>query len=368
MDIKKQDLNKILILITYAIVLLAIVMNLQKTLEVIGWFFNLILPFIVGLSLAFIINVIMVPIEDQLSTLLNDKGYKIKRAVALLVSLSIIFLTVTFLLFLVIPELKNTIDMVSNRLPEVAQMFNRWQENYIQNIPFELPEIQMNWQNVIEWLRSFIGRGGSAIFTTTVDISSSILNVFFNIVIGFVFSIYILLQKEKLTRQVEDTLFKFLSNDKVKKIINLGHRSQKIFSNFIRGQFLEAVIIGVLTFAGMLVLNLPYPLVISALVGFTAIIPVFGALIGTSIGVFLILMVDPMQALWFFAFLLVLQQIEGNIIYPKVVGKSIGLPGIWVFTAVTIGASAFGVLGMLLGVPLCSLLYSLLKEKVYNDE
>jgi len=181
-----------------------------------------------------------------------------------------------------------------------------------------------------------------------------------------VFSIYLLLQKEKLSRQLKDTLYRFVSENKVRRIIILGKRSQEIFSNFIRGQFLEAVIIGILTFVGMLLLNLPHPLVISALVGFTAIIPVFGALIGTGIGVFLILMVDPIKALWFLIFLLILQQIEGNIIYPKVVGKSIGLPGIWVFAAVTIGASAFGILGMLIGVPLCSLLYSILREKVYN--
>lgn len=368
MEIKKQDLKNILIIVTYSIVLFAIVMNLQKSLEIVGWLFKLLLPFIVGFSLAFIINVIMVPIEGQLNNIFKEKEYIPRRVIALLISLSLIILTVSFLMFLVIPEFKNTVDMVSERLPEMAKKFDAWQENYIRNMPFELPEIQMNWSNITEWLQSFIGRGGSAIFTTTIDISSSILNIFFNIIIGFVFSIYLLLQKEKLTRQVKDTLFRFISDNKVKRIINLGHRSQEIFSNFIRGQFMEAVIIGVLSFIGMLLLNLPHPLVISALVGFTAIIPVFGALIGTGIGVFLILMVDPMKALWFLVFLLILQQIEGNVIYPKVVGKSIGLPGIWVFAAVTIGASAYGVLGMLIGVPLCSLLYSILREKVYNDQ
>lgn len=367
MQITKENFKKILVIITYSIVLFGVVMNFQKSLAVVGWLFKLILPFILGFSLAFIINVIMVPIEEQLKKLFKNKDFIPERGIALMISLALIILAVSFLLFLVIPELKNTVSMVSERLPEMAKKFDTWQGNYIKNIPFKLPDIKMNWDNVTEWVRSFIGRGGSAIFSTTVDISSSILNIFFNIVIGFVFSIYLLLQKEKLTRQVKDTLFRFLSENKVKKIIKLGNRSQEIFSNFIRGQFLDAVIIGVLTFIGMLVLSLPHPLVISALVGFTAIIPVFGALIGTGIGVFLILIVSPIKALWFLIFLLVLQQIEGNIIYPKIVGESIGLPGIWVFAAVTIGASAYGIIGMLIGVPLCSLLYSILKEKVYDQ-
>jgi len=297
---------------------------------------------------------------------LKDKSFFSARVFSLIISLCLIVLALFFLLFLVVPEFKNTIGMVSNRLPEMAKKFDTWQGNYIKDLPFEIPETQMNWNKIIEWLQTFIGRGSSAIFTTTVDISSSIINVLFNIIIGFVFAIYLLLSKEQLIRQIKDLMFRFINENRVKKIISLGHRSQDTFASFIHGQFVEALIIGTLSFIGMLVLNLPYPLVISALVGFTAIIPVFGALIGTSIGVFLILMVHPMKALWFLIFLLVLQQIEGNIIYPKVVGKSIGLPSIWVFSAVTIGASAFGVLGMLIGVPLCSILYSILKEKVYD--
>ena len=366
MEFKKEDFKKILFIITYAIVLFAVVMNLQKSLEIIGWVLKLIMPFIVGFSLAFIINVIMGPIEEKLKKLFKDKSYIPERVISLVISLALIIMTMFFLLFLVVPEFKNTIGMVSKRLPEMANKFDTWQGNYIKNIPFELPDIQISWDNIIDWLQTFIGRGSSAIFSTTVDISSSIINVIFNIIIGFVFSIYLLLNKEKLTRQVKDLLFRFVSENRVNRMIGLAHKSQEIFSSFIQGQFLEALIIGTLSFIGMLILNLPYPLVISALIGFTAIIPVFGALIGTSVGVFLILMVSPIKALWFIIFLLVLQQIEGNIIYPKVVGKSIGLPSIWVFTAVTIGASAFGVLGMLIGVPLCSLLYSILKEKVYN--
>jgi predicted PurR-regulated permease PerM len=366
MEIQKEDFKKILIIITYSIILFGVIMNFQKSLDVMSWLFKLILPFIVGFSLAFLINVIMVPIENRLKTIFKNYSYVSERVIALIISLLLIIFAISFLLFLVVPEFKNTIGMVSQRLPEMAKKIDTWQGSYIKNIPFKLPDIEINWENVIEWGRAFVGKGGSAIFSTTVNISSSILNVFFNIIIGFVFAIYLLLQKENLSKQVKDTLFRFISENRVNKVIKLGNKSQEIFSNFIRGQFLEALIIGLLTFIGMLVFNLPYPLVISALVGFTAIIPVFGALIGTCIGVFLILMVNPIKALWFLIFLLILQQIEGNLIYPKVVGNSIGLPSIWVFTAVTIGASAFGVLGMLIGVPLCSLLYSILREKVYH--
>jgi len=359
--------KRVVIVITYTLLLFATVMNFSKVLGIFQWVLKLILPFIIGFSLAFVINVIMSPIEMRLKKVLKGKKYLNARAFALLISFGLIVSVVLFLLVLIVPEFKNTFKIVSNRLPEFVKNFESWQSNYMKRIPFELPDLQMSWSNVLDWIKSFIEKGSSGLFTTTVNISSSIMNVIVNISIGLVFSIYLLLQKDKLAIHVKDVLFRFLSKEKVNKILKIGNQSNEIFSSFIRGQFLEAFIIGVLTFIGMLVLGLPYPLVISTLVGFTAIIPVFGALIGTGVGVLLILIVEPMKALWFIAFILILQQIEGNLIYPKVVGKSIGLPSIWVFAAVIIGGSAFGVLGMLIGVPLTSLLYTLLKEKVYNQ-
>jgi predicted PurR-regulated permease PerM len=177
-----------------------------------------------------------------------------------------------------------------------------------------------------------------------------------------VFSIYLLSQKETIGRQAKKVLFAVFRDDKVEKLLSVASLSNQSFSKFVAGQLLEAVIIGVLCFIGMLIFRMPYAGVISVLVGFTALIPVFGAFIGTAVGAFLILLVNPMKALWFVVFIIVLQQVEGNFIYPKVVGKSVGLPGIWVLVAVTIGGGVLGVAGMLLGVPFASAVYRIIRH------
>ena len=202
---------------------------------------------------------------------------------------------------------------------------------------------------------------------TSLGVASTVAGTITSLVLGIVFAIYILLKKEDLRRQIKKVMRAYLPEKKEKKIIEISELSNKIFGNFITGQCLEAVIIGVLCFIGMLLLNIPYASTISVLVGFTALIPVFGAFIGTIVGAFLILMVSPTKAIIFIIFILILQQLEGNLIYPKVVGKSVGLPGIWVLVAVTIGASVYGILGMLISVPLCSILYSIIRTNV-NDK
>ena len=187
---------------------------------------------------------------------------------------------------------------------------------------------------------------------------------FINVTIGLVFAIYFLAQKEKISSQVGNLIDAYLPEKIIRKIRDIASLSNKIFSNFVGGQCIEAIIIGFLCFLGMLILRLPYASTISVLVGFTALIPVFGAFIGTIIGAFLIFMISPLQALIFIIFILVLQQLEGNLIYPKVVGKSVGLPGIWVLVAVTVGASINGILGMLLSVPIVSIIYSIVATNV----
>ena len=211
---------------------------------------------------------------------------------------------------------------------------------------------------------NFIIRGDSGLFSTTWGITSSILGIFINIALGMVFSIYILFQKETLGKQMRKLLHAFLSKDTAESILEVGALANDVFSNFIKGQFFEALIIGILCFIGMNILSLPYTMAISALVGFTALIPLIGAFIGTGIGVFLIIMVSPVKAFWFVIFIIVLQQIESNLIYPRVVGTSVGLPEIWVLLAVTVGAASFGILGILVAVPISSVLYSLLRRAV----
>ncbi|MBE0451708.1 MAG: AI-2E family transporter [Clostridia bacterium] len=365
MEWSKEQIKKILFVITYALVLLVVVLNFDSVLGIAGKGLVLFTPFIVGLSMAFILNVIMRSIEKRLLAGVPVKLEKFKRPIALLMSLVLVIGLIFFLLFLVIPEFMNTIEIVSGKLPDAAKRFEAWSMGILGDLPIDLPDMEIDWSKVTDWTASFLGKGSSALFSTTLGITSSILSGLFNTLLGLVFAIYFLLMKETIGKQTKKLFYAYLSKEKVDKILSISERANTVFSHFVKGQFTEALIIGVLCFVGMLIFGMPYALVISALVGFTALIPVLGAFIGTGVGAFLILMVDPMKALWFIIFIVVLQQIESNLIYPKVVGDSVGLPGIWVLAAVTIGGSAYGVLGMLVGVPLSALLYSLLKDSVY---
>ena len=377
MDLSKANIKKILGIITFAIVLYAVMLNLKTVASVLGYVVSLLKPFIVGLCIAFILNVIMRQIEDYLkkrleqsnNTETTSKFEKWIRPISLLSSIAVVVAMVWILLFLIIPEFKNTFEIVSEEFPGFMKKFQQWIGVILASLPFEINAINpedMNWEKIGQWISQFVSRGSSALFNTTIGITSSIFSALLNFVLGLVFAIYVLLQKETLSKQFKKLLYAYLPENIVIEILDIAKLSNGIFSSFVTGQFLEAVIIGVLCFIGMLILRIPYSLVVSSFVGFTEIIPVFGAFIVTIVGVFLILMVSPIKALWFVIFFLVLQQLEGNLIYPKVVGGSIGLPSIWVLVAVTLGGSAYGVLGMLLGVPLSSVLYSLLRKSVHK--
>ena len=181
---------------------------------------------------------------------------------------------------------------------------------------------------------------------------------------GVIFAVYMLMQKEKLTSQLKRLVRAYLPEEKAQKLLYVGHITNDTFKKFFGGQFIEAILLGVLCFIGMTIFGMPYALTISVLVGVTALIPVFGAFFGTAIGAILILAVNPMQAFWFVVYIIVLQQIDGNFIYPKIVGDSVGLPGIWVMLAVLVGGNSLGIIGMLIGVPIASVAYKLIKEYV----
>ena len=196
--------------------------------------------------------------------------------------------------------------------------------------------------------------------------ASSIVSGIVDFFIGFIFAIYVLAQREKLSRQVKMILYAALPEAAADYLCRVGALACRVFSNFFSGQCLEACILGFLFVIAMTIFRMPYAVLVGVLVAFTALIPMFGAFIGCALGAFLILMQNPIQALWFIVMFIVIQQLEGNLIYPKVVGNSVGLPSIWVLAAVTLGGSTMGVLGMLIMIPLCSVAYSLLRESVYG--
>lgn len=358
-------------MVAFGVILYSLLEHLDKTLEVGGWLLGLIWPFLLGAGLAFIVNVLLRVIEEKLFAPLNKRGgkawAKFRRPLALLLSLAVIFSVIFVLLFMIVPEIHNTIWIIADQIPGYLTGIEVKLNEFIAWLklsPQEVPWLQFDADKVGPTIANFLRDSGQYFVNTTVGITTSIINMVVDGVLAFVFSIYVLLQKEKLARQFKKLFYAFLPRERVEYILSVADVSNRLFSKFVTGQLTEAIIIGLLCFAGMMLFKLPYAVMISALVGFTALIPVFGAFIGTAIGALLILMVSPVKAFWFVVFIIVLQQLEGNIIYPKVVGKSVGLPGIWVLVAVTIGGSVLGVLGMVLSVPVCSVAYCLLRRAV----
>ena len=219
---------------------------------------------------------------------------------------------------------------------------------------------------MIQTAINFLKNGAGNVLNSTFTVAKTVINSLMNFFVAFVFACYILLQKEKLSVQIKKVLYAFLPLKAVDKTLEVASLSYKTFSSFVTGQCLEAVILGTMFFIVMSILRFPYALLVGVVIAFTALIPIFGAFIGCVIGTFLMLVSNPMQAVAFVILFLVLQQIEGNLIYPHVVGGSVGLPSIWVLVAVTVGGSLMGVVGMLIFIPLSSVVYALFREVVYK--
>ena len=340
--------------------------NPEKISGIVSGFFSLISPFLTGFCLAFVVNVLMRPLEklfDKIFGKCNEKKRaKARRPVCLALSTLIIIGLLFALVFMIIPEFANALQTLVKSVPRYAAQVEIWAGKLIafaESHGVALPEMSFNTGKLLDTLKNFINSSG--IVDKTINFTGSILSGIVNLIVAVAFSLYLLAQKEKLSEQMKRLLRAFMpkKND-VDRLVNLVEIADRTFTSFITGQLTEAVIIGVLCFIGMLIFRMPYAGVISVLVGFTALIPVFGAFIGTAFGALLILFDNPMKALWFVVFIVVLQQLEGNLIYPKVVGKSVGLPGIWVLVAVTVGGTIGGVPGILLSVPICSVIYNLL--------
>ena len=291
------------------------------------------------------------------------------RPVSLIVSILLVLGLTAAVMVLVIPQLINSIQTLATSLPEFLVTAQKWIQAQLEAYP-ELAGLttsfQIDWQKIGDAVANWLQSGAGSIFDSTYKFATIIFGGVFNAVLALIFAIYILFQKESLSRQARLLLKAFAPEKSVHEIERIAALTNQTFNRFIAGQFIEAIILGLLFLATMSIFGFPYVLLISVLIAFTSLIPMIGALIGCAIGVFMILIVNPIQAFWFLVLFLVLQQIENNVIYPRVVGGSIGLPGIWVLLAVLIGGSLFGVVGILLFIPLCSVLYVLMREYVYK--
>lgn len=363
----KRDIKKnIILIITYIALIIFVLVNFEKILSILGYIINIFSPFIFGVIVAFVLNVLVNFIERKLFGKVKKKTWlKIKRPLSITISVVLVIFIIVFIMNLLIPQLKNSVSLFTDSLPtykeDIINIMNKFnlEETTIKKVSNYL-------DNFGKVITDYIKGNSKDVITVTTEVATSLIAIISKAVIAIVFAIYIIAQKETLKRQFNKLMSAYLKPRTVNRINKYASMANTTFSNFVTGQCLEALIFGSLCFLGMLILRLPYATTIAVLLGFTALIPVFGAFIGTFLGAFLILMISPIKAIIFVVFILVLQQIEGNLIYPKVVGKSVGLPGIWVLLSVTIGASVGGILGMLIATPLCSLLYILLRQAV-ND-
>lgn len=363
----KRDIKKnIILIITYIALLIFLLVNFEKILSIFGYIINIFSPFIFGVIIAFVLNVLVNFIENKLFGNTKKRIWlKLKRPLSITFSIIFVIFIIVFIMNLLIPQLKNSVVLFTNSLPT-------YKEDVLDVLSgFNLEESTINkvndyLDNFSKVITDYIKGNSKDVITVTTEVATSLIVIISKAIIAIVFAIYIIAQKEILKRQFNKLMSAYLKPRDVNRINKYASMANNTFSNFVTGQCLEALIFGSLCFLGMVVLRLPYATTIAVLLGFTALIPVFGAFIGTILGAFLILMISPVKAIIFVIFILILQQIEGNLIYPKVVGKSVGLPGIWVLLSVTVGASIGGILGMLIATPLCSLIYILLRQAV-ND-
>ena len=290
---------------------------------------------------------------------------RLRRPVCLVLTLLVVAGILAVVTFLVIPELARTLLALANGIPPFLAKAQGWVTEWISGHP-EFTDLvnrlDIDWQRLGTEIVSALQNGAGALLNSTVGIINSAVNVIVNFFLGFIFACYVLMNKENLGRQVDKLITAYIPARRAQRLRQVASLSYKTFASFLSGQCLEACILGMMFFVVLSVFRFPFALLISVLVAFTALIPIFGAIIAWIVGAILIFTVSPIQALWFLILFQVLQQIEGNLIYPHVVGSSVGLPSIWVLVAVTIGGSTMGVIGMLVFIPLCSVLYALLRD------
>lgn len=379
MEWNKKTIRQIEWLIVFTVLVVALCFKLDVVLGALKYVLGLITPFIVGMAMAFVINVLMYFLERKVfeTKFLKDRKFtkKLKRPLSLLLAIVMIFAIVAVVCLIVIPQLAEAAAKLAIQVQVVIPEIQKWAESMLRKyhdvLELVKPYLSMtpDWNALFDRVSGFLTTGVSAIvgntFSAATQMAGAIVSYVSTFVIAFIFACYILLQKEKLGGQLEKVMKAFLPEKLVTKIEGVAALSYRTFSSFITGQCVEACILGTIIFVVLSVGRFPYALLIAVMVAFFALIPIFGSVISCILGAFLIVTESPVRALAFVIIFLIIQQIEGNLIYPKVVGSSIGLPAIWVLVAVTLGGSLMGIVGMLLFIPLTSVVYSLFRKVVH---
>ena len=375
-DEKSRDRLKVgSILLVLAALLAMTVLHFDRVLGALNTLGNTLSPVAGGLVIAYILNVFVHFFEDiAFKPFEKSKSRvwkKLRRPVSVTLAYLVVILLVVFIVCFIIPSLVDSMSVltvtIQRNLPIYANQAMAWANDIAQR--YDLTFIQeflreFNWSSLLNVLgdaTKFTTEILSEVFNMTANVASGL----FAMIMGFIFSVYMLSGKEKLIRGVKDSLRAFLPKRAASVAARVARLSNRVFFSFIRGQLTECVILGVLCYIGMSILRLDYALLISSVVALGALIPILGAYIGAGVGAFILLLVHPIDALIFVVFLVILQQVEGNLIYPRVVGSSIGLPPIWTIFAVTFWGGVMGIVGIWIGTPLTAVFYRLFREQVY---
>lgn len=364
---KSKNIAKYFLLIAALVLLVKYSEVVLSQLKVIGY---AALPLIFGLAMAYVLNILMKKIEKIYFP--NSKNKTIvesRRIVSILLSILLIIGIIVIVALIVIPEFVRAVSVIIAAIPgalENVKAFINANSNNYEVFGRGLETLQIDIDGIIGNIMTAASGVLKNLLNSILSFMGSFTSGLMNFLIALVFSIYVLVDKEKLSRQIRKIMNAFLKSKTIEKLSYVFDVTNEAFSNFIIGQCMEAVIIGVLCTIGMIIFRFPYAVTVGVFISVTALIPVVGAYLGAALGAFMILTVSPLKALLFLIFITILQQLENNLIYPKVVGSSIGLPGIWVFAAITIGGGLGGIVGMLLSVPVAATIYKLFTVKVNN--
>ena len=369
MEWSKQKIKSILLVVFAAVAFYVALQNLGTVVYGLRWLIGILSPFLVGGVIAFVLNVPMRAIERHLFPK-ERKLQKLRRPLALILTLIAVIGVLTLAGLVIGPGIADACMTIADQIPGALQRAEAYLmelEAYWPQLEAMLTEVVLeDWQTISQKAVDLLQTWGRNLLSSGSGLVGGVVSGVTTFVIGLIFSFYLLFQKEKLARQGRQVLYALLSEKRADRFLDVLRLANRTFSGFLSGQCLEAVILGTLFVVAMTVFRMPYALLVGVLIALTALIPIVGAFIGCAVGAVLIALTNPVQALIFIVMFLILQQIEGNLIYPHVVGNSVGLPSIWVLAAVTLGGSLMGIAGMLFFIPLCSVVYALFRDHVKN--
>ena len=369
MNFRSRRLQQMLIVATYAILLYLVLSHLDRVSAALGYLSGVMTPIVLGICIAYVVNLLLKLVENRLLAPLWEKVPRLaraKRGICLLITFLLVALILTALVMFIVPQIGQSAASLAAQVPSFVNQAGAWLSRLAQNYQVTSTiwqELSLNWKEIASTLSGFVTTTVPQLLNFTIGFTSGVMNL----VLGVTLAVYMLLDKERLISMLRKLSYAFLPKAAADHLCAVCREANRIFSSFIAGQIAEACILGTLCALSMTLLRFPYPLLIGVVVGVTALIPILGAYIGTIPSAFIILMESgPLRAVGFVVFIVCLQQFEGNVIYPKVVGGSIGLRGIWVLVAITVGGSLFGLPGMVVGVPVFAVLYTLVRQLTYK--